>query len=793
MFFFTTKIDAQKNLTGTYADTGYFFDPTNPRPIVQEKIIKQISANTYKVELGDLGNFLFKFEVDSNNNLVNWTPAYSTLSLPSNGFMSLDNPSKTNYTVKPLPGEYPYFSSIYNNKYDPVTKTFYLHYGYEENGITDQTGYSSQIYEKLVMIPSVSISSFSPTTGSPGTPITIKGKGFKKVNDSYFGVCFGNQSDYSQVFGYGYIDEYQNSADSFSVISDSVIIAWVGRGSTGKVYVKSPGAGIDSSKETFTFQQLPKTLNSGWEYVGKAGFSDAAINNGITGACGSDNRYFVAYTDSLKMSRVKSFKNNQWVDVGNALSSSKSYNTYIVLDSLNNPLIAYFDSHSLLTDCPLTVKKYDGNNWVPIGIPKQFKSCNLSLDIDNTNAPYLLTRSAKTGGLTLLKYNGAIWEGVGKPDFAYTYDSTDMASLMSFEGDGNFALALDKRTNTPFVAFSSLNNHKLSVMKFDGKEWGYVGNENINRGKIGAFYINISIDGNGIPFVSCQDDNGFERMNIFKFTDGIWNEVGYNYFGKGHTGQNNFVIDRKNNPAVFFSDITYNNLGSVMSYTDSGSWQFTGTRGSIPGSFFRQHSLIVDSSNSLLVFFRDDSQGGRVSVMRHGGTPLPVALLSFEAIASENRIQVQWHTENELNLNNYILEHSENGVHFKPIGALNPTIGNGYKFTDNNPVNGINYYRLQMIDKDGSIRYSKTISVQFTVNSNQLTVFPNPSKDVVIVSGKHIASVQVVDNLGRVIKVVSLKDATNPTISVSSLPVSVYHLRIQTTDGKVSGVGFVKE
>jgi hypothetical protein len=46
---------------------------------------------------------------------------------------------------------------------------------------------------------------------------------------------------------------------------------------------------------------------------------------------------------------------------------------------------------------------------------------------------------------------------------------------------------------------------------------------------------------------------------------------------------------------------------------------------------------------------------------------------------------------------------------------------------------------------------------------------------------------------GRVVKIIPLKDATNPSISVNSLPAGVYHLRIQTTDGNVSGVGVVKE
>ena len=59
--------------------------------------------------------------------------------------------------------------------------------------------------------------------------------------------------------------------------------------------------------------------------------------------------------------------------------------------------------------------------------------------------------------------------------------------------------------------------------------------------------------------------------------------------------------------------------------------------------------------------------------------------------------------------------------------------------------------------------------------------------------GNHIASVQMIDNIGRVVKIVSLKDASNPTLSVGGLSSGVYHLRIQTIDGKVSNVGVVKE
>ena len=89
-------------------------------------------------------------------------------------------------------------------------------------------------------------------------------------------------------------------------------------------------------------------------------------------------------------------------------------------------------------------------------------------------------------------------------------------------------------------------------------------------------------------------------------------------------------------------------------------------------------------------------------------------------------------------------------------------------------------------------RYSLVFK-QPTVDRLPLTVYPNPAKSSVVINGSHIVSIQIVDNLGRVVKTVSLKDATNPTLSLGNLPAGAYHLRVQTTDGKINNIGMVKE
>ena len=174
-------------------------------------------------------------------------------------------------------------------------------------------------------------------------------------------------------------------------------------------------------------------------------------------------------------------------------------------------------------------------------------------------------------------------------------------------------------------------------------------------------------------------------------------------------------------------------------------------------------------------------------------TNLPITLSSFTTTSNNKTIQTNWYTSTELNTSHFIIQHSTDGSSFTDIGTIK-AIGNGangYSFTDTHPTNGTNYYRLKSVDKDGTSSYSKVVSAQLTVDRLPFTVVPNPAKDITIIKGNHIAFVQVIDNIGRVVKVVSLKDATNPTLSVGGLQAGVYHLRVQTIDGKVSNVGMI--
>lgn len=120
----------------------------------------------------------------------------------------------------------------------------------------------------------------------------------------------------------------------------------------------------------------------------------------------------------------------------------------------------------------------------------------------------------------------------------------------------------------------------------------------------------------------------------------------------------------------------------------------------------------------------------------------PVELLSFEGEVATNQIDLQWETATEQNNSHFILEKLDReSQHFAPIawidGMANSQAQRTYSFTDYYPSDGLNTYRLQQVDLDGSQNplgealeltftstglESKVISFQEDPFSNEMTL-----------------------------------------------------------------------
>lgn len=103
-------------------------------------------------------------------------------------------------------------------------------------------------------------------------------------------------------------------------------------------------------------------------------------------------------------------------------------------------------------------------------------------------------------------------------------------------------------------------------------------------------------------------------------------------------------------------------------------------------------------------------------VINNGNLVLPVVLTDFSAMVKEkNTVLVQWKTASEINADYFVVEKSNNTQVFKEgsriVAKGTGTLGLPYYFTDFYPENGVSFYRLKMVDKDGQFAYSKVVSV----------------------------------------------------------------------------------
>lgn len=116
-------------------------------------------------------------------------------------------------------------------------------------------------------------------------------------------------------------------------------------------------------------------------------------------------------------------------------------------------------------------------------------------------------------------------------------------------------------------------------------------------------------------------------------------------------------------------------------------------------------------------------------------TPLPVTLISFSAKkAAENQNLLTWITTDEKNFDRFDVERSKNARSFEVIGTVKAKEGKTtsmsyYHFSDTR-ASGDQYYRLKMIDLDGTYQYSKIIAVGNSVENPVVgNFYPNPASE----------------------------------------------------------------
>jgi hypothetical protein len=141
-------------------------------------------------------------------------------------------------------------------------------------------------------------------------------------------------------------------------------------------------------------------------------------------------------------------------------------------------------------------------------------------------------------------------------------------------------------------------------------------------------------------------------------------------------------------------------------------------------------------------------------------SPLPIELLEFNATRENDKIKLTWTTATEINSDYFTIERSRDGILFESINktkaAGNSTSIINYELYDEEPIEGISYYRLKQTDFDNSYTYSDIRKIYFYKEGNNIvTEYPNPSHsdfNLWIKSKKSTkANILIIDPLGKII------------------------------------------
>ena len=167
---------------------------------------------------------------------------------------------------------------------------------------------------------------------------------------------------------------------------------------------------------------------------------------------------------------------------------------------------------------------------------------------------------------------------------------------------------------------------------------------------------------------------------------------------------------------------------------------------------------------------------------------LPISIKTFNATRNKGYVQLNWETSMEINGEAFEIERKTGNdfVTVATVAAKNIASGSAYSFTDNNNVKNVSEYRLKVVTKDASAKYSETRSIKGTGNID-FTLYPNPATrnaKITISDITKSTTVQVLDNTGRVVKTLSFK--TSNTIEINDLERGIYRVQLMDSNSGVS-------
>ncbi|HMK16749.1 MAG TPA: GEVED domain-containing protein [Chitinophagaceae bacterium] len=340
---------------------------------------------------------------------------------------------------------------------------------------------------------------------------------------------------------------------------------------------------------------------------------------------------------------------------------------------------------------------------------------------------------------------------------------------------GDAPASYDPVALSPAANQKACNNSLLRLGSAWDREWAL--NSSVNASGDG-------MDEDGVSTVSIMVSDGHPYNHVQEVT--VLNNTGAIAYLAGWLDYNaNGVFDASEGVVVTVPS-------SASPQTITLGWTGITIATGTPNSFLRVRLYSGALTTSSATGWLADGETEDYPVISQS-MPLVIDLLDFNAtLTREKDVILNWRAYVDDEAKGFEVERSKDQNNWEKIGTVNLKTSNftsDYSLLDQQPLQGRSYYRLKMVEKTGSSRYSKTRLIQIDQLVTKLRVYPNPAKNDFTISFKSTmnqsATLIVRSIAGEVMirKSITLTETDNQvSVSVNGLSNGLYVVELFTPE-----------
>ena len=383
----------------------------------------------------------------------------------------------------------------------------------------------------------------------------------------------------------------------------------------------------------------------------------------------------------------------------------------------------------------------------------------------------------------LLFFLGLLFFFFSSQTKAQTWDS--VGSGVSFSYGGSSILSSSVYNGELYVGgfFNIAGGIPVNdIARWNGANWNSVGSGVSSLGSPLSFVYSLSVY-NGELYTGGDFDTagGISANNIAKWDGITWDSVG--------SGVNNFTTSLFVYNGELYTGGLFNITGGI---TANCIAKWNGTVWDSVGSGVNNvvYSMTVYNGELYIGGIFNITGGILVNnIAKLTNGVLPLELLSFTGENEGNINVLKWKTVSEIGVDYYLIEKSEDRISFEELGKV-PAYGysslNYYQLVDNNPKEGITYYRLTEISLDDKKGYSDIVAVRKEGDSF-IKIYPNIVGDkftIFVSSLEEDMVLHIFNSIGQKVKTFNITEKVT-VISKDTLPAGIYFYQIGKEKGKL--------